>query len=203
MAAVLPKLIGKNNKEVITVRDTKEKFTRLTVALHWTVAILFIGILLVGMYMTEFEEFSLYSIHKSFGFILLMLAIVRVIWRYMNGWPIPVGEYSPTEHVLAKVVHWILIVGILLMPISGMLMSISGGRGLYVFGIEILASFPDPENARKVIVQHEQFKVLGESLHGWGANIILVALVLHIVGALKHHIIDKDVTLRRMLGKKL
>ena len=185
------------------MKDTQAKFSKITVSLHWLVAILFIGLMAVGLYMTEFKAYSLVPIHKSFGAILLLIAIARVVWRYLNGWPKPAGQYTSIEHLLAKVMHWTLIIGMLLMPISGIVMTLSEGRGLYVFGLELVANFPDPENARKMIVQNESLATIGESIHEIGANVMLLAIGLHLVGALKHHIIDKDGTLRRMLGQSI
>jgi cytochrome b561 len=185
------------------MKDTQAKFSKITVSLHWLVAILFIGLMAIGLYMTEFKDYALFPIHKSFGFILLLIALLRVIWRYMNGWPKPAGKYTSVEHLLAKVMHWTLIIGMLLMPISGMVMTLSEGRGLYVFGLELVASFPDPENARRMLVQNEFLAGVGESIHGIGANVMIFAIGLHLVGALKHHIIDKDGTLRRMLGQSI
>lgn len=185
------------------MRDTQEKFSKITVSLHWLVATLFIGLMTIGLYMTEFKAYELYPIHKSFGFILLIIALARVVWRYMNGWPKPAGDYTSLEHLLAKIMHWALILGMLLMPISGVMMTVAEGRGLYVFGLELLTSFPDPDNARRMLVQSQLFADLGENMHEIGANIMILAIVLHSAGALKHHIIDKDGTLRRMLGQSI
>lgn len=183
------------------MKDTKEKFSSITLSLHWIIAIAFICMLSVGFYMTSFNAFALYPIHKSMGMLLFILILWRVIWRYMNGWPIPVGQYSVTERILAKIVHWLLIIGILLMPISGMLMSSGSGHGLYVFGLELFPANLD--SAGKAIPINASMGELGENLHGTGANIMLAAISLHIIGALKHHIIDKDGTLRRIFGKSI
>ena len=182
------------------MRDTKEKFSTLTVALHWIVGVTIIALIAVGIYMESYEVYALYDIHKSIGIIILAFVLTRVIWRMQNGWPIPAGDYSTIEHVMAKIVHWVLIIGTLLLPISGMLMSGAGGHGLDIFGLELLAGNPDPNNPEEVIPLNETLAGIGYQMHGLGGDLMIIAIVLHVVGALKHHIVDKDGTLRRMFG---
>ncbi|WP_299494773.1 cytochrome b [uncultured Shewanella sp.] len=183
------------------MKDTKTKFSSLTLSLHWIIAVCFICLLSVGFYMTSYNAFVLYPIHKSIGILLFTIIVWRVIWRYINGWPTPVSQYPLLERFLAKVVHWLLIIGILLMPISGMLMSAASGHGLFVFGLELFpANF---DSTGKIAPIAANMGELGETLHGTGANIMVAAISLHVLGALKHHFIDKDGTLSRMLGKKI
>ncbi|RJG48095.1 cytochrome b [Motilimonas pumila] len=171
--------------------------SKQTVLLHWLTALLFIGVLGLGLYMVDLpkspDKFELYGIHKSVGFIVLLIAIVRLSWRMFEG---PVNSISPLpryQEILAKSIHHLLLLGTLLMPISGVLMSIGGGRAVEVFGYEIVAA------GDKI----EWLGSISHSVHGIAADIIIVALVLHIVGALKHQWIDKDGTVSRMLGKKV
>lgn len=183
--------------------DTESKLSSLTVALHWIVGLMMIGLLAVGIYMESYEVYALYDIHKSLGVLILLVVIPRIVHRIRNGWPTPAGDYTAIEHLLSKIVHYLLILGTVLLPISGMLMSGMGGHGISVFGLELLAESLDPANPDEVVPINEFLAGLGHSLHGWGGDILLVAIALHVIGALKHHIIDKDGTLRRMLGKSI
>lgn len=183
--------------------DTREKFSHLTIALHWLVGLSIIGLLAVGVYMTETETGSLYPIHKAFGFLIFFVVLVRVVWRLKNGWPTPVSQYSQIEQILAKVVHWVLILGTLLMPVSGFLMSTMGGHGLDVFGLEVFARNVDPENPTKAMPINKDLASFAHSAHHWLGEAMIVAVILHVVGALKHHLIDRDGTLRRMLGARV
>ena len=185
------------------MQDTLSKFTKKTVALHWIVAIVFIALLIIGIYMVENEAYELYGIHKSVGVIILLFAIYRVIWRMSNGFPKPLGSPSPSMHKLAKFVHYLLIIGTILMPISGIIMSAMGGYGVAVFGLELVAANPDPSNPMEMIAINESIAFIAHTVHGLGGNILMLAVILHIAGALKHHIIDKDGTLKRMLGNEL
>ena len=110
--------------------DSATKFSPVTLLLHWVVGLTIIGMLATGIYMAEEGVYSLFPIHKATGFILLFVALARVVWRMKNGWPTPAGQYASWEHTLATVVHWVLIVSTLLMPISGLMGSVLGGHGL-------------------------------------------------------------------------
>lgn len=187
----------------VTGRDRYDKFTGLTIGLHWIIAIAIIGMLAFGLYIEDLprgpDKSALIGIHKSIGLTILILAAVRFGWRLINSMPQPVGRYSSIERILAKTVLWLLLLGTLLMPISGMMMSLSGGHGLAVFGLEIVPVWRDTPG-------FEANKALGDIAsvaHAVGGKVLIGAIVLHFAGALKHHVIDKDATLRRMLGGRV
>lgn len=183
--------------------DTKQKLSSLTIILHWLVAVSIIGLLAVGIYMEENEVYSLYPIHKSLGFIVFFVILLRVFWRVKNGWPTPAGEVKAIEQRLARIVHWVLILGMIAMPLSGILMGYYGGRGVFVFGLEVFVPNLNPEDMKKTIPINDDIGSFAHSMHGWVGNILIGAIVLHILGALKHHFIYKDGTLNRMRGKEI
>ena len=183
--------------------DTREKLSTTTISLHWLVAILMIGLLATGIYMEQTSSYWLYDWHKSFGVVIALFVIARIIWRAKQGWPQHVGNYTAIETFLASLVHWLLIIGTLVMPISGFLMSAMGGHGVAVFGWEIFHHNPDPNNPGKVLPINGELAGTAHSLHWIAGYCIIGGLVLHIVGAVKHHVVDKDGTLRRMLGKSV
>lgn len=169
-----------------------QKLSRTSVALHWIVAIMMLMLLGSGIYMEEFKVRDVYPIHKSFGVTITLFVLLRIFWRLKQGWPTPHPTHAAWERKLSRLSHYVLITGTLLMPISGMIGSIAGGRGLYWFGVELLARDPAGKNRMLAEAAHDVHEII--------AKIIIVFLILHIVGALKHHFIDKDNTLRRMLG---
>ncbi|HHL31098.1 MAG TPA: cytochrome b [Oceanospirillales bacterium] len=181
------------------MQDSNDKISTMGIFLHWLVGITIIGLIAVGLYMAENDIESLYPIHKSIGVILFIFIVFRVIRRIRRGWPKAVGDYQQWESVLSKSVHWILIIATLMFPISGMMMSGAGGHGISVFGLELLASNFDtagkaiPLNATLAGLGHETHEILGE--------LIIYVIGLHILAAFKHHFIDKNRSLLRMLGK--
>lgn len=183
--------------------DTPTKFSATTVILHWIVALSMIGLLSVGAYMAETKTYALYPLHKSFGVLIFVIIIARVIWRLKNGWPAHFSSHQPWEQTLAKIIHHLLLIGTLLMPISGFLMSSLGGHGVAVFGFELVAANPDPANPGKVIPINGAIAGIAHQTHGIVGWVLIVALFFHISGAVKHHLFDKDGTLKRMLGQEI
>jgi cytochrome b561 len=182
------------------VNQAQSTLTGTTKLLHIIIALGMITLLTVGIIMSEFEIFFLYDIHKSFGAIIFVLALARVIWRVKKGWPSAVGVMSKAQHMIAKAIHWILIISTVLYPLSGLMMSIGGGHGLTVFGLEIVAEIVD--SAGDAIPVNAFVGGLGHDIHGLITYFVIGAIVLHIVGALKHHFIDKDETITRMFSLK-
>jgi cytochrome b561 len=180
--------------------DTQQKLSPLTIALHWVIALTIIAMLGVGFYMSWYEVYPLYDWHKSFGVLIFVVILLRVWWRIKNGWPVPVRDYPKLEHLLAKATHWVLIVGTVLMPISGMLYSGLGGWGIKVFGWVMVPGNKNAKGQTEPI--HAGLSSFGQFTHEWLGYLLAVAIILHVAGALKHHLIDKDRTLLRMLGRK-
>ena len=93
-----------------------------------------------------------------------------------------------------------LIVGTVLMPVSGMLYSGLGGWGIKVFGWVMVAGNKNPATGQTEPI-HAGLAELGEFTHEWLGYVLVVVIILHLAGALKHHLFDKDRTLVRMLGR--
>lgn len=192
------------------MRDSKQKFSTATVVLHWIVAITLFGLWPLGFYMARTRSYSLWPLHQSTGTVLLVVILIRLAWRISNGWPQPVSVYSRVEQVLAKAVHWTLVVALVVMPLTGLISGYAGGYDITVFGWQIL-----PDNPNHAIVAADAIHKLrvnprSEALHDFlqvvhivVSRILAAAILLHIAGALKHHLIDKDGTLRRMLGARV
>lgn len=181
------------------MKDTAQNLSPLSVALHWTVGIFVIAMLALGLAMEEFELLFLYPVHKSIGIILFAFIVWRVWWRAVNGWPAPLGDDPQWQRIAARTTHWVLLIGTLLMPLSGMSMSIADGRGLAVFGVELLAANRDASGG--VVAYSEPLEHFMHTVHAVTGKILIAAIALHVGAALWHHVVLKDATLRRMLGR--
>ena len=180
------------------MRDSHNQFTPVTIGLHWIIAITMIVMLVFGLYLENLprspEKGELIGIHKSIGALVLVLALVRIYWRYLNKFPKPISDLPKWQEKLASVAHWFLILGTAFMPISGMMMSIGGGFGLSVFGLEIVARGGE---------KNELISEIGGAVHGLGGKLLILFVLLHIAGAVKHQFMEKDGTISRMLGKRI
>jgi len=178
------------------------KLSTTTIVLHWVVAFLMIFMTGLGLVMEDLANPWWFDLHTSLGIVVLIPILPRVVWRVIKGWPSAAGDYQPIEHTMSKIVHWVLILSTLAMPLSGMLMAVAGGHGLSFFDWHLVSEVPDPNNPEEVLILHAGLQAFGEEVHDIGATVLQVALALHVVGALKHHIMDGDMTLKRMLGKQ-
>ncbi len=172
-----------------------KKLSKPTIIFHWITGLIFIGVLALGLYVDSLprapEKFELLGIHKSFGVIVLLVAALRLLWRLKEGAISSIAQLTKVQVFLAKSVHHLLLLGTLLMPISGIMMSIGSGRAVELFGLELVSA------GDKI----EWLATIGGNVHGAAANVLITVLLLHIAGALKHQFIDKDGTISRMLGK--
>jgi len=158
-------------------------------------AILILGLLCLGFFMGTMEfsstQMTVIMLHKSFGMTVLGLVILRLIWRFLRPSPPPLASHAPWEKVLSKLVHLLLYFAMIGMPLSGWVMTSAAEYPVDFFGL-----FDIPMIAPKDEGLAEQ---AGE-LHELFAFMLYAAIGLHFLGAAKHHIIDKDMTLRRMGG---
>ena len=182
--------------------DKVDKLSGVTIALHWMVALAMIGRLGVGLYMVNVEAWFLYPWHKSIGVLIFVIVLARVAWRVRNGWPPASGQSSRFEQLAAKFVHWTLIVCTVAMPVTGMIFSGASGHGFGTLGVTIVSARHNPLQGADLIPYSAAWADVGQRLHGALAYLLLAAIALHIAGALKHHVVAKDGTLRRMLGAR-
>ena len=163
----------------------------LTRALHWLTVAGFIGILTTIVLWTIYEEAewagSLFGLHKSFGFLTLLLIVFRIIWAAANRTGRPQSGSKA-----AAVGHRILYLLMLAVPVIGMIRQYGSGRGpLKVFGIELMQG-----SLEKI----EWMANLGNLLHGNLGWLLFAAVVGHIAMVVVHRVQGKDV-LYRMTGR--
>ena len=170
-----------------------ERYSSPAIAAHWLIALLIFAAFPLGLYMHELPlsptKLKLYSYHKWIGMTVLGLFVLRVLWRLTHRPPAPLPAPA-WQHTAAEVTHRLLYVLMALVPLTGWLMSSAKG-----FQVVYLGVLPIPDLIAKNPDLGEILEEVHESL-----NWLLFGLVgLHVAAALKHHLIDKDATLRRML----
>jgi cytochrome b561 len=173
---------------------SRDSFNPVAKTFHWVMAALIIGMVAVGLYMSDLpvspQKFTIYKLHKATGMILLGLVALRLLWRMASPRPRPLPTHSPLEKFLATLVHIVLYGCMFLMPISGYVMSSAMNYPISIFGW-----FELP----RLIAKNPALADFMKDVHETLGNVIIGAFALHVIGALKHHIIDKDATLNRML----
>lgn len=176
------------------LRNTTRSWGAVSKTLHWLIVLLLI---MQWVIMERAEALTslndkvfVIGMHKSFGMTIFALALVRLVWRWLNPVPSLDGRVNRWERGLAHLSHLLLYGLIFAMPLTGWLMSSARNFPVSWFG---LFQFPDLVSPDKAL--YERMNDLHHALF-----LVLVGVaVLHVAGALKHHFIDRNDVLKRML----
>jgi cytochrome b561 len=177
-------------------RNTDHSYGLVSIGLHWLIAATAIGLFALGVWMVELSYYDSWyrrapHIHKSVGILLFGVMLARLASRRANPRPRPLG--SPLQNRMAAGVHSLLSGLLFALAASGYLISTADGRAIEVFALfSVPATLSGLEN--QADVAGRVHKLLGFALIGVAA--------LHAGAALKHHFVDRDRTLKRMLSSK-
>ena len=170
------------------------RYTKTAKGLHWLMAVLFFGMLGLGFYMQGLplspDKLKLYSWHKWVGVTVFLLALFRIAWRVTHQPPPLPGSMPRLIQIAAHAGHHMLYMLMFLIPLSGWLMSSAKGFQTVWFGI-----LPIPDLIEKNKLLGDLLQTVHVSLN----YLFIAVLIGHIGAALKHHFIDKDDILTRML----
>lgn len=170
------------------LKNTAEEYGSYTKALHWLMAALIITMVIIGLYMSDLGKEDpirrqLYDLHKSLGVLAMLLIIVRLTWLRISPPPALPAVFTENETRLVKLVKVALYLLMIIIPVSGYLMSVADGHPVSLFGL-----FDLPSILGKNKEAHELF----ENMHSFMADVIIGAVLLHVAGAIKHRIQDKN-----------
>lgn len=173
------------------------RYTRTAMSLHWLIAIAIFGTFALGTYMSDLRVsptmLKLYSWHKWIGVTLFMLVIVRLAWRLAHPPPALPAHMPALERLAAHLGHLALYGLMFAIPITGWLMSSAKGFQTVWFGV-----VPIPDLLGKDAALGDLF----QQVHLWLNYALLALVVVHMAAALKHHFIDRDDVLLRMLPQR-
>lgn len=184
------------------LKNSATEYGTFSKALHWLMAIIILTLTFVGIYMAGLPKetaeekqyaFQFYGLHKSFGVVALALIVLRLIWIRISPAPALPSAFAPKERVMVKALQGLLYLLMVVVPLSGYLMSNAGGHPINFFGLGELPALVGESKSLGGLA-HEVHEIMG-----WA---ILVLIVLHMAGAIKHRLKDKggeaDI-LKRML----
>ncbi len=178
-------------------RNTGDSYGAIAVALHWTMATAVVGLFALGLWMTGLTYYDAWyktapEIHKGIGVLLFLALIARLAWRVASPPPQSLPTLSPLERRTSGLVHGLLYVLLIAVMLAGYLISTADGRPVEVFGLlAVPATLTGlPGQADRAGDVHLALAV---------ATVALASL--HALAALKHHFLDRDRTLLRMLGR--
>lgn len=177
----------------MSIRSTPERWGAITRFLHWGMSIALAGMVAFGVYMTDLppsvRKIRYYAMHKSVGIVLLGLVVVRLVWRLVDGRPraVPMSRWQARAGFAMALVLYALLAAI---PLSGWWYNSLAGFPLRWFDVVNLPALAAADPVWKPIVR---------TAHHWLAWLLVGCVAVHAAAALKHHLIDRDSTLRAML----
>lgn len=179
------------------LRNSASTFGKITIIVHWLSAFIVVGQFGFGLYMLSLDYYDpnyqvLPHYHKSIGILFTILLVARIIWSLCNPSPNPLTGVKNWEHRVARMVQILMLTLLIIVVMLGYLISTAAGDPISVFNwFEVPATITSIEN---------QEDWAGE-WHYWFALSVIVLASLHALAAIKHHFVDKDKTLLRMLGR--
>ncbi|MBE0485571.1 cytochrome b [Marinobacter sp.] len=177
--------------------NTHARYGIVSISLHWLVALAVIGLFGLGWWMVELSYYDPWyrrgpDIHRSMGILLFIAMVARLLWRLLSPQPKPLPEHRRWEVVVSHAVHGLLYVLLFVAMISGYLITTADGSSISVFGW-----FDVPSVTGRVVRMEDT----AGAVHYWSTLALVSLAGLHALAALKHHVIDRDSTLKRMLGR--
>ena len=185
------------------MNEGARRYTSVAIVLHWLIALLAIGQFAGGLYIEELErgaqKFALIQLHKSFGVMVLLLTLVRLGWRLSHPAPPLPDAMTAIERTIARATHWAFYALLIGIPLVGWaLVSASpfaDSVQTYIFGVihwphlPFFGAIEDREG-----VAHDIKEV-----HELLAFLMIGLVALHVAAALKHHFVNRDDVLTRMI----
>lgn len=173
--------------------NTENSYGLVSRIIHWVMSASIIIMLIVGFIMVNIapsdQKWQIYNIHKAVGLIIFFLVFLRIIWTLSNIIVKAPLDLPDWQKKTARFNHILLYLLMIIMPLSGTLMSLTGGHDINFFDLLTIKSF----------MQSKEIAGTFWSIHLYSAIILVAAMILHVAAALYHHFIRKDNVLMRMI----
>lgn len=179
------------------LRNTSENWGTIAKLFHWLIALFIIANMVLGYWadglsLSPTKEAAFYW-HKTIGLTVLWLAVLRLLWRFANPTPRLPTDMAAWERALARTSHLLLYGLMLAMPLSGWIINSAANFPLDLYGV-----IPVPDLVPSTM-DEPAIEDTAKAVHYYLFIAICVLLALHVAGALKHHVVNGDGVLKRML----
>ncbi|ARN84101.1 cytochrome b [Candidatus Nucleicultrix amoebiphila] len=176
------------------IRNTKNAWGSISRLFHWSIGLFILTLIGVGLIMIDMEpsplKWQMYGIHKATGVSVLVLVVVRLIWRLQNIIPVQPHLVPLWQQKVANISVILLYILMFTMPLSGIIMSLMAGHEINYFGLFTIQPFTQEKTVIGAIAREA---------HIYFSYLLMGLLTLHVLAALYHHFILKNNVLRRML----
>ncbi len=176
------------------LRNDEGRYGAVAQGFHWLIAALILTTVVIALYMTGLplspDKIKTYNLHKSIGVTILTLALLRLSWRLVSPPPPLPAAMAGWERAAATASHLALYALLFAQPVIGIFHSSAASFPVVVFGMVTLPSVTAPDKGLKETLA---------LLHSWLGWAFIALICLHAAAALRHHFIEKDDILKRML----
>jgi cytochrome b561 len=179
------------------LENREDRYGTIALLLHWSMAVLVVGLAALGLYMVTLpdvgfntKKVTLVLYHKEFGVLALVLLATRLAWRVTHILPRLVEHLPDWQKIAARFVHLSFYALLFALPMTGYFMSSAAGIPVSFFGLFMLPDLVHRDN--------ELFRQY-IAIHKWLAYVLILFIFVHAGAALRHHFVNKDDTLRKML----
>lgn len=175
------------------LKNTENSYGLVAKSFHWILFMMLAFSIVAGNLMASMpntpEKFQATGLHKSFGLVILLLVLLRLIWRLVNTRPDDSKDTTPVQNLMAHAMHGFLYLIMFAQPLSGILMSQAFGYPVKFFGG---VAFPT------LIEKNKEIAEFFLSAHGTIWIVLVVVVFVHAGAAIYHHLVLKDNILKRM-----
>ncbi|MBK8906998.1 MAG: cytochrome b [Rhodospirillales bacterium] len=176
-------------------RNSRNAYGLIGIVTHWVLAVAIVALFVSGLWMVDLTYYHPWynrapDLHKAFGVLTAVAMAVRLLWRWWDGVPEPAAGVRRWEAAGASVAHGLMYLGVFVTAISGYLIVTAKGDPVDVFGVVAIPA---------VIHDLPRQADTAGAVHYWVAIALIALAGLHTMAALKHHVLDRDETLIRML----
>lgn len=179
------------------LRNSKDSFGLISILFHWIIGLIFLGQILLGYLMTRVSDFTLqfnlFQWHKSFGFLVLGLSALRLVWKFASIRPSDPASLSAFEQLAAHAAHAVLYLSLFVVPLTGWAIASSSPLQIpsFMFNLVVIPQLPLPIS--------DSAEALWTASHAYLAYFAAFVALCHILAALHHHFWKRDAILTRML----
>ena len=180
------------------------RYTNVAIALHWLIALAILAMLALGLTMTHVklapvDKFKLYQLHKSIGLTILVLAVLRLLWRFTHRPPALPAGMPAWERGAADATHVILYVFMIGMPLVGWALVSASPFNLPTVLYGVLPWPHLPWLTTLPAASKPAVEGVLKAVHAYGAYALIAFLALHAGAALRHYLVLHDTILQRMI----
>jgi cytochrome b561 len=176
----------------VRTSDTGNGYGWISIALHWLTAAIVLMMFVIGTMSQgadEKEYLRLVHLHTTIGMTAYLLLWVRIIWRFAVGHPGPLPKQGVVFFTIGKYFHFLMLIAIGVMLVSGPLMVWTSGNAIQVFALAIPNPLGKIESAQHIL----------RSVHGYTASFIVAAMILHVLAVFKHTVLNRDGTFDKIM----